>query len=44
MSILPPIDPDVIVLGYDPLLFALSFYLFIGTLVVLETFSDRRLK
>ena len=44
MSILPPADPDLIVLGYDPLVFAIAFYLCFGVLVVLETFFTGRSK
>lgn len=44
MSVVSPADPGLIVLGYDPLYFALAFYLSIAALVVLDEFLTRRSK
>ena len=44
MSILPPTDPDLIILGYNPMYFASAFYLCVGALVVLEEKFTRRSK
>jgi hypothetical protein len=34
MTVLPPADPDIIALGYDPVYFALLLYLAIGLMTI----------